>query len=162
MKLARRPAGLAWIVAGLGFGAGLPAWAGTAEVRLVDPGQFADAGNSPQHAKGNMEELGRHFQALAKKHLPPDQKVVIDVLDVDIAGSVSAQGGRVTRGKNDFPRMKLRYALEAPGQPPRTGEDLLSDPDYERGLSQRKDSVRLYFEKRMIDEWFVKTFVKKS
>ena len=58
--------------------------------------------------------------------------------------------------------MKLRYSLEAPGQPPKTGEDLLSDPDYERGLSQRRDSVRLYFEKRMLDEWFVKTFVKKS
>ena len=160
MKFARRSAGLAWIVAGLG--AGSLAWAGTAEVRVLDPAQYSDAGNSASHAKGNLEELGRHFQALAKKHLPADQKIVIDVLDLDIAGAVSAQGGRVTRGKNDFPRMKLRYSLEAPGQPPKTGEDLLSDPDYERGLSQRKDSVRLYFEKRMLDEWFVKTFVKKS
>ena len=45
MKFARRSAGLAWLVAGLGVGS--LAWAGTAEVRVLDPARakwYSDQG----------------------------------------------------------------------------------------------------------------------
>ena len=132
--------------------------AGTVEVHLLAPAQYADAGTSSWDEQANVQALSRHLQAMGPK-LPGGQTLKVELLDLDMAGAVSPiRQVRVVRGKADFPRMKLRYTLESPGQAARSGEDTLSDLDYTRGLTSSRGSEPLYFEKRMLDDWFQKRF----
>jgi hypothetical protein len=153
------PRFMALALAGLGFTAS----AGTVEVAFVDPENFADAGNAAWEERENIEALGRHLQALGRQ-LPAGHALRIEVLDVDLAGSIRARGiggVRTVNGRSDFPRMKLRYTLDVPGQPSRTDEEVLSDIDYARGLSAARSSQPLHYEKRMLGEWFARRFAPR-
>jgi hypothetical protein len=143
--------------------AGSAAFAGTAEVRFVDPDGFTDLATNKWEQQDNIQALTRHIEHLAQR-LPADQVLRVDVLDVDLAGSpvFSSRKGqhlRVMNNRADAPKFHLRWTLQAAGQV-RNGEDRLTDLDYvNHYLPTRRSSTPLYYEKRLLDEWFSRNFV---
>lgn len=139
------------------------AGAGTVEVALVNPSNYTDAGNSVWDERQNLDALTRHLQALGQRLLPADQTLKVELLDVDLAGTVTLRGGnstRIVRGRTDFPRIQLRYSLSAPGQPVRVAEEDVRDIDYARGLRSAYRDQSLYYEKRMLERWFTQRFAR--
>jgi hypothetical protein len=134
------------------------AQAGTVNVTFQQPTRFADAGDWRGDEDANLQELSRHFQALASR-LPANQSLSVEVLDVDLAGDVrpgrvSARDFRVLRGGADWPRMTLRYRLESGGTVLKSGEESIADMDYANRFRVKGQAETLYYEKRMIDDWF--------
>ena len=136
----------------------------TVDVAFVNPERFTDASNERSELDSNLKSLAEHMRKAGERYIAPNETLRIEVLDVDLAGW-SQWGGRepnkvrVARGGADFPQMKLRYTLESPGRGARSGEADLRDLAYQNsGLRSRAASEPMYYEKRMIDEWFKSTF----
>jgi hypothetical protein len=136
--------------------------AGTAQVNFIDPDSFADIGTHGSDADANMQTLRRHLEALAAKGLPADETLKIDVLDVDLAGTVRPSAAafnavRVVTGQADYPSMHLRWSLSGP-RLARTGDERLADTTYTQGLAHRVETGPLYYDKRMLTSWFESRF----
>ena len=139
------------------------AWAGTVSVSFVDPARYTDAGTSQWDEKDNLLQLARHLEVLGQRALPANQSLQVEVLDVDLAGTAqpSRRDGsliRVARGRADWPRIHLRYTLQAPGQAPRSGDEWVQDLNYGRGTLSVHRNEPLFHEKRMLDSWFHQRF----
>lgn len=143
------------------------AYAGTAEVRFVDPADMTDLATNKGDERETIQALTRHVERLAQA-LPSDQLLRVDVLDVDLAGRSipSARRGdriRIVRNGADSPSIHLRWTLQARGQVLRTGEDRLTQLDYlHHGLASDRTSTPLYDEKKLLDEWFSREFAQKQ
>lgn len=140
----------------------LPAQAaGTVEVSYIQPEKFIDIGFGNYDRERNQASLNESFQRLARL-LPDGQALKIEVLDVDLAGELkpgSARDIRIVRGGADWPRIKLRYSLQAGNTTLKAGEDNLADMNYL--FSQRTIIARdggLPYEQRLINRWFTETF----
>jgi len=146
--------------------AAAPAHAGTVNVSYAQNTQFTDAGATPWDRDTTMHELQSHLQALGQRYLPADRSLNIEVLDVDLAGETRPgarlRDVRVARGGADWPRITLRYSLQANGQTLRSGEETVSDMNYLRHLPNNHDQGSLGPEKRMLDEWFKQRFVTSA
>ena len=134
--------------------------AGTVNVTFVDPDRFYDAGNSKHDEPANLQAIEQHFKDLGQRYLPDGQVLHVSVLDVDMAGYVkplagSARGVRITKNA-DWPRIKLRYSLEANGAPVKSAEETLADVNYGRHgqMNVYSDRDPLRFEKMMLERWF--------
>ena len=141
------------------------ATAGTVTVSFVGASGYADAGATPWEIEANSTALARHLQGLGTRYLPAGQTLAVEILDVDLAGTTrpSRRAGadlRVVRGGADWPRIRLRYTLDAPGQPARGAEESLADMDYTHGLPSARGSEPLHYEKRLLDTWFKARFVE--
>ena len=146
---------------------GLCAWPAPAEaaghvaVRFIEPERFTDIGFGSFDRERSLHSLTEVFERLGKK-LPDGQTLSLEVLDVDLAGEVWPRIGleyRVLRGGVDWPRMTLRYTLQAQGRTLQTGEARLADMSYLfmlRGLTARDSG--LPYERRMVERWFIDTF----
>jgi Protein of unknown function (DUF3016) len=140
--------------------------AGTVTVTFAKAGRFADAGATPWEERANLDRLAGHLQALGQRHLPEDQSLKIEVLDVDLAGTLRpsrrfAGEVRIVRGHADWPSMTLRYTLERAGAALLSGQERLADLDYTRGIAVGRGSDPLHYEKHMLDEWFKARFVER-
>ena len=143
------------------------AQAGTAEVSFVDPQKFSDGGSRLGEAEQVRASISVHLQTLAAAHLPIDQTLRVEVLDLDLAGEVrSTRRGsdmRVLRGRADWPRITLRYSLRQGEKVLAAGEDSLADMNYldtRVGLLAYNQS--LPYERRMLTRWFEQRFVPAS
>jgi hypothetical protein len=138
--------------------------AGTVQINFVQPERFADVRDGSMSRDQNLAVLKQHLEAAAAPYVADGQTMKIDVLDVDLAGEPSQRfrlhDVRVMRGRTDWPRLSLRWALDAPGQTARGGEAMLSDMAYLQRLSGARYDGALHYERRMIDEWFAKEFRK--
>jgi Protein of unknown function (DUF3016) len=137
--------------------------AGSVQVSYVQPEKFADIGISPRDREDALQQLTKHFESLASRHLADGQKLNVEVLDVDLAGTVqpSVRAGdslRIFRDSGDWPRIHLRYTFETAGKPARSGEQKLSDTNYKRNMGGPGAGQPLHAEKRMLDEWFAAQF----
>lgn len=159
MRLRLRALLVPWVLA-----AASGAMAGTVAVSFVNPGHYTDAGTSSWDEDANLKAIAAHLQGLGQRYLPPDQTLKIEVLDVDLAGTVRpARDGslfRILKGRADWPRIKLRYALERAGAAGPSGEEWVSDLDYTHGLPTYRRAESLYYEKRMLDAWFKARFAQ--
>lgn len=61
------------------------AQAGTVEVNFVQPERYTDAGHGTD-AEAARKTLDQHLQALGLAGLPVEQRLKIDILDIDLAG----------------------------------------------------------------------------
>jgi hypothetical protein len=109
-----------------------------------------------------LAQLSDIFQELGKS-LPPGQDLRVEVTDFDPAGRIipgarNGQDLRVVKGGADWPRMELRYVLTQNGQEIKRGEAKLADMNYQQRSPRYSDSEPLHYERRMIEEWFEKTF----
>jgi hypothetical protein len=154
-------------VAALVLGAGT-ALAGTAEVNFVDQDRYSDAGG-----RGGMRdlptrevvlrEIRAHLLDLAQRTLAPYQTLVVDIIDIDIAGrrEVLGAGGEDVRVYDDIspPRIKLRFVLSENGKEVASGEERLSDPTYLNTLARVPQGDPLRYERPMLTKWFLARFV---
>lgn len=130
--------------------------AGTVQVHFVKPENFADVGDRAYRAEDHLKALERVLVEVAAPRVPDGQTLRLDVLDVDLAGEVRPGGRawdtRVMRGRADWPRITLRWALD--GQ---RGEAVIQDMAYLQRVPPAHDGA-LAHERRMLDEWFRERF----
>ena len=140
------------------------ATAGTVNVSFVNPSSYWDAGTSTWDEAANLKALAAHLEKLGLRWLPAGHELKIEVLQVDLAGTVrpfhrDASSVRVITGGADWPKIHLRYVLQAGGRTIASGTDWVADTDYTHGLAARGDNEPLLYEKRMLNTWFRMRFV---
>jgi len=133
------------------------------EVKFVEPEKFADVGESGRDRENNLSELEAHLRDLAGKRLPASQRLLIEVLDVDLAGQVEPKGRYMERIRIvkdiGWPAMELRYVLSEGDKTLREGQVRLSDMNFlHSNLGLRHSGEALRYEKQMLDDWFAKEF----
>lgn len=132
-------------------------------VNFVHPERFTDAntrGDFPAKADSPaLASLRRTLQELGARYLPADTKLQVEVLDLDLAGRYEpwrfeARDVRIMRDV-DPPRIRLRYALERPGQPPVSREETVTDMLYlTRPELRFRSGDTLAVEKAVLADWF--------
>ena len=145
--------------------AGAAASAGTVQVDFIAPTSYSDAGRTLAEAQAYRDTLARYLQALGDRYLAPGEALKVDVLDIDLAGTVRpsrrTQGDlRITRGSADYPRIKMRYSLVSGDKVVRSGEETVSDLNYLGHTPNYSNEYPLRFEKRMLADWFKARFVE--
>ncbi len=133
--------------------------AGSVQVSFVQPEQFSDARDARRDSTETLRQLKSFLEEEAVRHLTDNQALTIEVLDVDLAGEVRYSSHlrndvRVLKGRADWPRITLRYTLEAAGQPARRVEQTVADMAYLQRLNRYASGEPLRYEKLMLDEWF--------
>jgi hypothetical protein len=143
------------------------AYAGTAEVNFVNPEKFTDAGKRRQYVDSDTVLAGlREFLVKqAAQLLPADQKLVINVSDVDLAGQYDPRqlaSREVRIVKETYPpRIDLYFRLvTADGTVLKEGQRNLRDPGFLTSPSLGFDNDYLRYEKSMLQEWMLREFVK--
>lgn len=138
------------------------------EVVFVDPARYTDAklfGDVASELEVTLGELRTHLEARGAKFLNDGDRLVIEVLDLDLAGSAEMwrSRGRDVRVLRDVtvPSMHLRYALTRGGIES-TGEERISDLGYLRDRTRCRISERLCHEKHLLDEWFGRRVVGET
>ncbi len=130
-------------------------------VNFTKPESYADMPFSDSGKEDVYKELRLHFAKLGAK-LPAGQDLKIDVRDINLAGAIEPQrintnsDFRILRGGADFPMMEFKYVIEAQGKVVKSGDARVTDLNYLRGLNRYSANESLRYEKKMLDEWFVK------
>jgi len=136
------------------------AFAGTADVKFIDPDNMSDLATNRSEEADTMRAVTNHLQRLARK-LPADQVLHVNVLDVDLAGNWhETRRGRIRTVRNlaDPPKFHLQYTLESQGRVLRQGDERITDLDYTNHVLLGRTSTPLYYEKRVLDQWFERNF----
>ena len=132
-----------------------------ATVTYANPDKMTDVPRFQVDREGMESDFQEHFNKLSAK-LPAGQELKVEILDIDLAGDVfprvAVQNIRVLRGRADWPRMHLRYSIEENGKVLRSGEEHLSDSNYQSGFNRYGTDIYKH-EKQMIDDWFRKKIV---
>ena len=145
--------------------AAAPSYA-TVDVTYVNPEKYTDAYNQRWEQQSNLDALAQHMKRVGDRYIAPNDKLTIEVLDLDLAGWARFGGRapnevRTVRGAADFPKIHVRYTLQT-ASGTQTGEADLSDLGYQNhGLTIKGASEPLYYEKRMIEDWMRSTFAKR-
>jgi len=142
-----------------------PAWAGCS-VTFTDPDRFTDVPFSTWDRADVLKQIEDHLAKLAKS-LPAGQDLKVEVTDIDLAGNLdharsATRDLRVLRGMADWPRISMKYAVEAAGKTIKSGEVSLSDMNYLRNLNRYPNNEPLRYEKRMLDQWFEKDILGRG
>jgi DUF3016 family protein len=143
------------------------AHAATAEINFVNPEKFTDVGKRYQWVEGDtaLAGLRDYLVKQAAERLPADQKLVIDVTDVDLAGQYDPRqlaSRQVRVVKQDHPpRMDLSFRLlAADGTVLQEGERNLRDYGFMTSPSLGFENDYLRYEKAMLEEWMQREFGK--
>jgi hypothetical protein len=128
-------------------------------VTFVEPDKYTDVGRYSRSTNSEQvqKDLETHLVKLGER-MPANQKLAIEVLDIDLAGDDRFHYGggtdvRVLRGRADWPSMRLRYTLERDGRK-ETKEARLSDMNYQQRVHPISSTETLPHEKRMLTDWF--------
>ena len=134
------------------------AQAGTVEVNFVQPDRYTDAGHGLE-AEATRKTLDQHLQALGRAGLPPQQQLKIEILDIDLAGETRpllnlSSDLRVVKGRADWPRIHLRYALIEGEKTLMRGDESISDMAYLMRSRVHDQGEALPYERRLLSDWF--------
>jgi hypothetical protein len=134
-------------------------------VSFTGSDRYSDAKPDGYDRTSALGGIERHLQELGQQYLLPEQTLRIEVLDVDLAGQLEMTNRgyqvRVLRDSGDGPVIRLRYTLESGGKVLDSREETLSDRAYVRlKRNINTDGAALYYEKRLLDEWFKSRFVE--
>ena len=133
------------------------AYAASATVSFVDPAHYPDMPASQFERDRVLGELRQHIDQLAAR-LPAGQHLSVEVLDLDLAGTLKPGATRpelrVLTGGADWPRIHLRYRLEQDGKVIASGDEQLADMSYLDHMNRYPSSTSLRYEKQLLDEWF--------
>lgn len=142
------------------------------DINWVEPEKFTDVRPSNESRQRfrerTFEDLHQYLEKLMQA-LPKDQRLVMTVTDLDLAGQVwpgsfvglnSASDVRLIK-RVDIPRMHFDYKLlDADGEVIKEGSEELKDMAFQDKHNPLFDSESLRYEKNMLREWFQDTFVK--
>lgn len=151
--------------------AAVPAQAADAEIVWQNPGEYRDiqvsnTGSQKKFQERVFDKLTRHFQTMAARHLPAQQTLHVEVTDVDLAGYVEyflLPNNQSVQLVDDLFMPALSFNYELRDDQDRVidrGEAKLKERSnllyFGSALIDRNDS--LFFEKRLIDQWFRESF----
>ena len=133
------------------------------DVKFTAPEHYKDIGRMGRDRDDALDDLQKIFQDLGQRYLAPNQTLRIEVLDVDLAGKDNVlrpprSDVRVMRGMADWPMIKLRYQLQVDGATVSSGEETIADLAYQQSHLSNISNEPLYYEKQMLDKWFVDRF----
>lgn len=136
-----------------------------ATVTFVQPQAFTDADlhgrRPPRPDSPALAGIRRHLERLGRR-LPGDQVLRIEILDVDLAGTVEPWRPAASPVRHltpaSWPRIRLRYVLEQGGQPILHGEDTLLDRFYLQRSTAVLSTDPLRFEQTLLSDWFDRRF----
>jgi len=135
--------------------------AGVLTVSFVDAEHYSDVGFGSVERERTTTRLAAIFKDLGQR-LPDGQTLKVEVLDVDLAGRVplnAVHDTRVLTGGADWPRIKLRYTLDAGGKA-QTREETVSDMSYlQTPIYGSRADEPLAYERRMLERWFEERFL---
>ena len=128
-------------------------------VRFINPERYTDANSYGLGSyRFTMTLVRQYLEDLGRALLQPGQDLTIDVLNIDLAGtSQLSRSGYDLRVMRDFtpPSFRLRYVLKQQGRPPRSGEETVTDLNYQAvGFA----SERFGYEKTLLRDWFRRRF----
>jgi hypothetical protein len=154
------------LVAGLGAALVTPHAHADAKVSFIAPDKYIDFPTAEWERVEPQRTLTAHFEKLSEK-LAKGETLKVDILEIDLAGRLEptrsqARELRILRGGADWPTMKFRYAIERDGKTIASGEANINDMNYLQRFNRYNTSEPLRYEKRMIDEWFAKTFIETT
>lgn len=152
------------VAAAAALAVALPAQAAGVKVSFPDAERYADAGASVAERESTQAELAAHLVALGQRLLPADMTLEVDVLEIDLAGTMlpTRRGDlRIVRGGADWPRLTLRYTLVKDGQVQTAATERLADLAYTMNLGSRLSNDPLRYEKRLLDDWFRERFAER-
>lgn len=146
------------------------AYAGEAKVNFKKVDDYTDfepaSGIEERYQKRQMEELTNFFNKLASR-LPEGQTLNVTVTDIDLTGRLEPTFGeaatnyiRVVRSI-DFPTMDFSYSLtDSSGAIIKEQQVELKDMSFDFDVMATKHTRTddLYYEKKMLKEWFRNTF----
>jgi hypothetical protein len=128
------------------------------KVRFIHPERYTDAdSNGFGTSETTIAVFRAYLELLGRRLLVPGQDISIDVLDIDLAGQDQpwSRGSEVRVLRDTTPpRFKLRYVLSERGGRTRSGEDVLSDMNYQMNPAARASSDRYGYEKALLADWF--------
>jgi Protein of unknown function (DUF3016) len=134
-------------------------------VKFVEPDKFSDMPFPTWEREEVLKELDAHFAKLAKS-LPAGQDLKVEVTDIDLAGTDfpgrMGRDVRILKGGADWPRINLKYSIEAQGRTLASGEARVADMNYLRQHNPYPSNESLRYEKRMLDQWFKKDVLGKA
>lgn len=146
------------------------AQAGEAKVSFEKVDDYTDfepaSGLEERYQKRLMEELTAYFNELSAE-LPDGQVLNVTVSDIDLTGRLEPTFGESTSNfirvvrSIDFPTMDFSYSLtNSSGTVIEEQQVELKDMsfDFDTMATKRSRSDDLYYEKKMLKDWFRKTF----
>jgi hypothetical protein len=152
------------LAAVVAWGGSSAALAAPVEVNTANPQRWSDLGATPREEQQNLKTLTAYLQREGARHLAPGQTLQVTLVDIDLAGELrpsrrTGEDIRISRGMADWPRITLRWRLSgADGSVVSSGEQVLSDLDYQRRLPSVRDGDPLKYEKRLLDDWLKARF----
>jgi hypothetical protein len=140
-----------------------------ADVTWTNPSEYSDideGSSSRKSFQANvLESLGKHFSKLSKK-LPEGQTLKVEVTDLDLAGHVNYGAMNDFRVIKDIyiPRISFSYELLSADKSVLSEDSVkLKNLGFMIGSGGRyMHSDEFKYEKRMLDKWFNKTFIKQD
>lgn len=140
------------------------AHAGTATVRFLEPERYADASDRAYNRNEALAVLEGHILDLARKRLPANQELTVEVLDVDLAGEPERRSTRFydlrVMRETTPPSARFRYSLTEGGRVLKDGEVQLRDLAYLRSGATSRSSSALSYDRELWTDWFKETFVQ--
>lgn len=141
------------------------ALAAEVSVSFINAERYTDIGFGSVVRQRNLKTLQDHMSEWGSR-LPPQQRLELEVLDVDLAGIEKPFGReplvRVLNGRVDGPRMTLRWTLREGATVLASGQDDLSDSAYANRMQLGDRAKPLYFDLRMLDEWLLKRVIERQ
>lgn len=137
-------------------------------VTYLKPEKFTDATleNRESSRQRVTKDLSDYLASLGQRYLPANQKLEIEVTDIDLAGRLEPWRtyNPDVRYMIDvtWPSMNLKYRLLEDGNEIAHGEQRVSDMNYLRRVGVRSNSDSLRYEKAMLDDWFRGKFDARS
>ena len=137
----------------------------TVTVQFVAPERYSDMPQEQTERDRVLRLLQQHITELGAK-LPADRNLKLEILDIDLAGRTqpsrrSTRDIRVVRDRADWPSMHVRYSLESGGNVLAHGDESVSDLNYRTPRADYRNDKELQYEKKMIDDWFARTFLQQ-
>ncbi|HVY08510.1 MAG TPA: DUF3016 domain-containing protein [Burkholderiales bacterium] len=135
-------------------------------VTFVDAAHYRDAAFNREGDADPAVLTGieKHLQSLGHRYLPAEQKLSVQVLDIDLAGRLEPwhAANPDIRYLRDitWPRIKLRYTLEQEGRVLGEADETIADMNYLFRGSSYFSTDRLRYEKQMLDDWFRARFAE--
>jgi hypothetical protein len=138
------------------------------KVEFVEPqGGYTDFsvdGRRTPRARAALEtEIREYVQRLAARYLPANAHLELTFTNIDLAGAYEPWRPRLDNVRiiRDVypPRLQFSYELrDESGALVKRGSTKLTDLDFLRRFYTQPASDQLRFEKRLLREWFQKTF----
>lgn len=136
------------------------------EIVFVNPERYSDASQSryvgAEHERdAALAELREHLQVLGAKYLKNGDRLRIEILDVDLAGTFelfrSAQRDVRVMREAGVPKIDVRHTLSR-GAMQSSGQERVTDPAFLNNATRCRDAGSLCYEKLMLEDWFMRSF----